>query len=316
MGTDLSRSQGESSSFAGLGPGAAERRSRKVRIEGSATVVGVRPRAEIRSPWDELGIGGVGAASAPQRSPHRRDRWPRRAALRLRHRDHRRCPALHQAGLRPRQLRPGGGGRRGPDRSDRRSRDRRAGRRHLRPAADDPAGRRRLHRRRRGQRGGAQRRGAGHRPDRDRRRDRARLRRRPRLHLRGGATREPRPPGQLLPASGDDRHPRRLSDRARLRPQRGLALDARARLRAGAGAGLRDAANAAEPALAGDERRRLRGAGDAGEDPRRRPGHDRPRAGGDQGEPRRQAGGPGASSCSRWSKRRCSSASGWRSCSR
>ena len=36
-------------------------------------------------------------------------------------------------------------------------------------------------------------------------------------------------------------------------------------------------------------RRRLRGAGDAGEDPRRRPGHDRPRAGGDQGEPRREA---------------------------
>ena len=53
--------------------------------------------------------------------------------------------------------------------------------------------------------------------DRDRRRDRARLRRRPRLHLRGGAAGEPRPPGQLLPAGGDDRHPRRLPGRARLR---------------------------------------------------------------------------------------------------
>ena len=190
------------------------------------------------------------------------------------------------------------------------------GRRHLRAAADDPARRRRLHRRRAGQRRGARGRGPGHRPHRDRRRDRPRLRRRPRLHLRGGAAGEPRPPGQLLPAGGDDRDPRRLPGRARLQRQRRLALDARPRLRAGAGARLRDAADAAEPALAGDERRRLRGAGDAGEDPRRRPGHDRPRAGGDQGEPRRQAGRPGASCCSRSSKRRCSSASGWRSCSR
>ena len=265
---------------------------------------------------DECGIGGVRSEGAAQRGPHRCDSGARRAALRLRHRHHRRRPALHQAGLRPRQLRPGRGRRRGPDRSHRRRRDRRSGRRHLRPAADDPARRRRLHRRRAGQRRRARRRGPGHRPSRDRRRDRARLRRRARLHLRGGAAGEPRPPGQLLPAGGDDRHPRRLPGRARLRPQRGLALDARARLRAGAGAGLRDAADAAEPALAGDERRRLRGAGDAGEDPRRRPRHDRPRAGGDQGEPRRQAGGLERAAGSRWSKRRCSSASGWRSCSR
>ena len=200
--------------------------------------------------------------------------------------------------------------------ADRRRRDRRAGRRHLRAAADDPARRRRLHRRRPRQRRRTERRGAVDRPDRDRRRDRARLRRRARLHLRGGAAGEPRAPGQLLPAGGDDRHPRRLPGRARLRPHRRLALDARARLRAGAGARLRDAADAAEPALAGDERRRLRGAGDAGEDPGRRPRHDRPRAGGDQGEPRRRSRAPGASCCSRWSKRRCSSASGWRSCSR
>ena len=177
---------------------------------------------------------------------------------------------------------------------------RRAGCRPLRAAADDPARRRGLHRRRPGQRRGAGGRGAGDRPHRDRRRDRPRLRRRPRLHLRGGAAGEPRPPGQLLPAGGDDRHPRRLPGRPRLRPHRRLALDAGARLRAGAGARLRHAADAAEPALAGDERRRLRRAGDAGEDPRRRSRHDRPRAGGDQGQPRREARAPGASCCSRW----------------
>jgi hypothetical protein len=49
-----------------------------------------------------------------------------------------------------------------------------------------------------------------------------------------------------------------------------VALDARARLPAPAGARLRHAADAAEPALAGDERRRLRRSGGARQDPRRR----------------------------------------------
>ena len=159
---------------------------------------------------------GVPAEGAAQRRADGGDCGARRPAVRLRHRGHRRRPALHQAGLRPRQLRPGAGRRRGADRRRRRRRDRRAGRRHLRAAADDPARRRGLHRRRAGQRRRAERRRAGHRPRRDRRRDRARLGRRPGLHLRGGAAGEPRPPGQLLPARGDDRHPRRLPGRARL----------------------------------------------------------------------------------------------------
>ena len=274
------------------------------------------PTVGIRSPRDEPGRRRVGPTGAAQRGTDRRDRRPRRPAVRLRHRDHRRRPALHQERLRPRQLRPGPGRRRGADRRGRRRRDRRAGRRHLRPAADDPARRRRLHRRRPGQRRRARGRGPGRRPDRDRRRDRARLGRRPRLHLRGGAAGEPRPPGQLLPAGGDDRDPRRLPGRARLQRQRRLALDARARLRAGAGARLRDAADAAEPALAGDERRRLRGAGDAGEDPRRRPRHDRPASWRRSRRASTRSRAPGASCCSRWSKRRWWSASGWRSCSR
>ena len=210
-------------------------------------------------------------------------------------------PAVHQDRLPPRQLRPGPGRRRGADRRGRRCRDRRARRRHLRPPADDPALGDRLHRRRPRQRGGARARRPRRRPDRDRRRDRPRLGRLAGLHLRGRAAGEPRPPGQLLPARGDDRDPRRLPRRPRLQRDRRLALDARARLRAGAGARLRDVADAAEPALAGHARRRLQGPRRAGEDPRRRPRPDRTGDRRDRGvgAQRRQRPVPGRTSCSR-----------------
>ena len=188
-----------------------------------------RPRPRLGCSRNGRRIRGVRSKGAAQRGPDGGHRRARRAALRLRHRRHRQCPALHQGGLRPRQLRPGPGRRRGADRRGRRSGDRRARRRQLRPPADDPALRRRLHRRRAGERRRARARRPRRRPRGDRRRDRARLGGRARLHLRGGAGGEPRPARQLLPAGGDDRDPRRLPGRPRLRRDRRLALDARPR---------------------------------------------------------------------------------------
>ena len=90
------------------------------------------------------------------------------------------------------------------------------------------------------------------RPRRPRRRDRPRLGDGARLHLRARATGASGAAGDLLPARGHDRHRRRLRGRARLRPDRGLALDARPRRRTGPGARDRDADHAPEPPLAGD----------------------------------------------------------------